>query len=71
MIENSLKNHQKNHAKWNQNPSKNHPKIDAEKHVKIEICPGPNPVQPGIDFISPGKHIKVNKTHTDILQKAS
>ena len=23
------------------------------------------------DFISPGKHIQVNKTHTDILQKAS
>jgi len=46
-MQKTLENHQTSHPKSMQKPSKNHQKIDAEKHVKIEICPGPFPEQPG------------------------
>ena len=34
VMQKSWENHQTSDQKWSQNPSKNHPKIDAEKHVQ-------------------------------------
>ena len=46
-MQKTLENHQKSHPTSMPKPSKNNPKIDAKKHVNIEICPGPFPEQPG------------------------
>ena len=65
-FEKVMKNHRKFIKKVIKNRAKIHQTIDAEKHVKIAIRSFDSR-----GFLSPGKHIQVNKTHTDILQKAS
>ena len=64
MVQNTLENHQKSHPKSMQTPSKNHEKLMRKKDRFWGFPPG----DPGIPLV-PVRVPKINKTHTDILQK--
>ena len=62
----SFKKSSKNYAKT----MKNHAKIDLKKGP-IFRCPGPAPPGFARESLGPVKQYKINKTHTDIPQKAT
>ena len=68
VIENSLKNHQKSHPKWSQNPWKNHPKwgpkIDAKKE-RVQGSQGNMPMAP--DRLPSVVKMKINNLQNIIL----